>query len=196
MKISFLAQQHGIPVEDFQLYLQMMYNIVDDVPDAEAEEYAIKFIAWKEQRDAREQGVTQEEIQRRNEEREKQLAEIAKLKEEMILTTCPSVEGYHITKQLGLVYGEVVYKAGFLKGLGAAISDLGDTFTLSDREMSGSMKLIDDAREYATNKMIGIAASRGANAVIGIDAESSMGGDIMHTTIYGTAVFLEKLPDE
>ena len=36
---------------------------------------------------------------------------------------------------------------------------------------------------------------RGANAVIGIDAESSFGGDLMHITIYGTAVVLEKIEE-
>ena len=193
MKLKEFAQKYGFEVAYFEGFMMREYPSVKYIYDNEAEKYAREFTEWM---DAQMIALSPEEKQRRQEEKERQEAEIAKLREKMILTTCPSVEGYHITKHLGLVYGEVVYKAGFLKGLSAAISDLSDAFTFGDKEMSGSMKLIENAREYATNKMIGIAASRGANAVIGIDAESSMGGDIMHTTIYGTAVFLEKLQGE
>lgn len=133
------------------------------------------------------------DIVERKEQAAKSLASYTQNKKDMILTTCPGVDGYYASKQLGIVYGEVVYKIGFLKSISAAVSNINDTyFTFGDKELSGSMQLIETAREYATNKMINDAASRGANAIIGIDSESTMGGDVMHMTIYGTAVFLEK----
>ena len=39
-------------------------------------------------------------------------------------------------------------------------------------------------------KMVLEAASRGANAIVGIDAESSISGSIMQVTMVGTAVKL------
>ena len=51
---------------------------------------------------------------------------------------------------------------------------------------------MESAREYAIQKMISAAAEKGANAIVGIDSESSMGGEVMHVTIYGTAVRIER----
>ena len=39
------------------------------------------------------------------------------------------------------------------------------------------------------------AVELGANAIVGIDAETSFGGDIVHITIYGTAVYVEPVFD-
>lgn len=119
---------------------------------------------------------------------------LEKAKKEMLLSTCPTVEGYRVTKQLGLVFGECAYKTGFFKTLSASLDDTFDRLALSeDKELSGTARLLEAARDYAIRKMTAAAAARGANAVIGIDSETSIGGEIMHITIYGTAVVLEPL---
>ncbi len=96
---------------------------------------------------------------------------------DMILTTASNLEGYKILKQLGVVYGETVLKASFLSSVGAALSNFKDSFSLSQREMSGTMSLINDAREFAYKKMISDAKNRGANAIIAIDSDNTIGGE-------------------
>ena len=120
-------------------------------------------------------------------------AQIEDAKKSMILSSCSSVEGYRATKQFGLVFGDCAYKTGFLKTISASLDNIADVLSIGDKELSGTTKVLSAAREYAINKMIEEAVQRGANAVIGIDSEASIGGDIMHITIYGTAVLLEPI---
>ena len=117
-------------------------------------------------------------------------------KNNIILSTCPSIDGYVATKQLGLVFGEVYFKSGFFKSLGAAFSNLADGFIPGDRELSGTAGIMSTARQYAIDKMIEEAVQKGANAVIGIDSESSYVDNVTHMTIYGTAVIVEKKPND
>lgn len=73
--------------------------------------------------------------------------------------------------------------------------NFGDILSAGDKELSGTARLLSDARDYAITKLKDEAINRDANAIIGIDAESSVGGDIMHVTIYGTAVEIEKIEE-
>lgn len=111
----------------------------------------------------------------------------------MVLSSCQTVDGYRASEQLGLVFGECVFKSGFLKRLSASFDNLGDMLSLSETELTGSARLLEEARNYAISKMKNEAVQRGANAIIGIDAETSVGGDFIHVTIFGTAVKLEKI---
>ena len=107
---------------------------------------------------------------------------------DFLLTTAPTIEGYRIIGQYGLVFGETVFKHGFMSRLGAGLSDAVDTISWGSREMSGSIGLIEDARQYAYDKMIVEAKNRGANAIIAIDSDNTFGGDVMYISLYGTAV--------
>lgn len=138
-----------------------------------------------------EHGATEyaEKAMRREENREAS-------RKNMILTTCPRVEGYSVVRQCGLVFGEVVFKTNFLKSLGANIENkfnsvLSD-ISFSDKELSGTTRLISNAREYALTKMKDEAINRDANAIIGIQTASTIGGEILHITISGTAVEINK----
>ena len=104
------------------------------------------------------------------------------------LSTASTLEGYKVIKQYGVVFGEVCFKHGFLKSLGAGLSNAIDSFKFGSREMTGSAKLIEDARDYAYQKMITEAKNKGANAIIAIDSDNTIGGDIMYISLYGTAV--------
>ncbi len=142
------------------------------------------------------QGLSGEEwVEIQREKRQQEENQRKEVLERMLLTTCPSVEGYRIKRQCGLVFGEIAFKTGFFKSLGAALDNLGDIISFGDKELSGTAKLLANAREYAMTKLKEETIRRGANAVIGIDAESSFGGDLMHITIYGTAVVLEKIDE-
>ncbi len=112
----------------------------------------------------------------------------------MLLTTASTLEGYRIVKQCGLVFGESVFKHGFLKSLGASVSDTVDKIRFGSHEMSGSTSLIQSARDYAYEKMMKQAIDKGANAIVAIDSDNTIGGDIMYISLYGTAV--KVVPEE
>ncbi len=114
-------------------------------------------------------------------------------KNNMILTTCPSIEGYRMTQQFGLVFGEILFKSGFMNRLAASFDNFADLLSFGDQEMTGTTDLLENARKYAINKMITQAAKKGANAIVGIDFESSAGGSIIHITVSGTAVRVEPI---
>ena len=122
-----------------------------------------------------------------------------KLRREMVLTTCPSVDGYRVKTQCGLAFGEIVLKTGMFKSLLGSFENVFDsvtsTLTFSDKEMSGTTRLLNNARDYALTKMMNEAIERNANAIIGIDSESSFGDDFLHITISGTAVMIEKIAE-
>lgn len=105
-----------------------------------------------------------------------------------LLTTANNLEGYIIVEQCGVVFGETVFKSSFLDSLGAGISNMIDSMRFKETEMSGSVSLIENARRYAYKKMIDEAKSRGANAIIAIDSDNTIGGNVMYISLYGTAV--------
>lgn len=114
-------------------------------------------------------------------------------KDNILLTTCSFLEGYKVIEQLGLVSGEVVLKLSFSDRVSASLDDFGSALSLKMTEMTGTMSLLEDAKEYSLDKMKLSAAMKGANAIIGIDRETSFGEKIMHITINGTAVKVEKI---
>ena len=109
--------------------------------------------------------------------------------EEFLLTTANNLEGYVVVKQYGLVFGETVFKNSALDQLGAGISNIIDSLRFKATEMAGQMDLIETARDYAYNKLIEAAKRKGANAVIAIDSDNTIGmGNVMYISLYGTAV--------
>lgn len=114
-------------------------------------------------------------------------------RDNMIMTSCQNVDGYIASEQFGLVFGECFYRSSFINRLSATLDDTGDRYTFRDSELTGSLKMVENAREYALKKMKDDAFNRGANAIIGIDAESSFGENFIHVTIYGTAVRLTEI---
>lgn len=112
--------------------------------------------------------------------------------ENMILTTTNDIAGYNIVAYCGLVFGDTVFKLGFVKQIDASIDDFFDTLSLRDKELSGSTNMLEQARSYSILKMKEQAFSKGANAVIGVDAETTFGSGVYHSTIFGTAVRIEK----
>lgn len=107
---------------------------------------------------------------------------------DIILTTAPSVDGYRIVRQLGVVYGETVFKHGILSTLGATIRNTIDAFKPWSTEISGTINLIERARKFAYDKMIEEAKGLGANAIISIQSDNTFGDTIMYLSMCGTAV--------
>lgn len=77
--------------------------------------------------------------------------------------------------------------------LNAGFEDLGNAFSFKETEMSGSSGLIARARSYVKDKFRQKAAQMGANAVLGVEFESSIGADIVRVAIFGTAVVISPI---
>ena len=77
--------------------------------------------------------------------------------------------------------------------ISAGFEDLGNILTFKETEMSGAGELISRARAHVKEKFRHRAAAIGANAVLGVEFESSIGADIVRVAIFGTAVIIEPI---
>ena len=103
----------------------------------------------------------------------------------VIVTTTPTIEGRPIQDYLGIVTGEVIVGANLFRDLFANIRDI-----VGGR--SGSYeRILADARQQAIEELQAEAATRGANAVVGIDLDYEVIGDtgsMLMVSASGTAV--------
>lgn len=105
-----------------------------------------------------------------------------------MLTSGYNFEGYKIVSYNGIVSGEVVLGTGFLSEFSASISDL---FGSVSEEFSAKMV---KAKEIATLKMTNLSASKGGNAIIGVDFDyTTFGNNMIAVSANGTSVVIEKL---
>ncbi len=103
----------------------------------------------------------------------------------MLLTTTPTIEGHPIQQYYGVVSGEVIIGANFLKDIAASIHDF-----LGGRASSYEKTLV-EAKDSALREMTTRAELMGANAVIGIDLDfEAIGetGSMLMVSCSGTAV--------
>ena len=115
------------------------------------------------------------------------------LRSKMILSTAGSLEGYRITKQLGVVFGETVFKPSAGQQFASAVGDMFRSLSFSAKEMTGQVAIIEEARKFAYVKMMKHALDRGANAIIAIDSDNTIGESICYLSLYGTAVYAEPI---
>ena len=111
----------------------------------------------------------------------------------LLLTTGSNFEGYKVVKYIDIISCEIVFKNSFMNSLCAGIEYFFNALSFREREMSGAMELIDRAKTYVMEKFRIKAVEIGANAVLGIDFETTFGSDIAKISINGTAVVVDKL---
>ena len=101
-------------------------------------------------------------------------------------TTAFSLDGYRITKTLGVVRGIIVRSRSIVGNIGAGLQ------TLFGGNISLYTNLCERTRSEAFELMLKHAQQLGANAVIGIryDATEVMAG-VTEVLCYGTAVIVE-----
>ena len=106
---------------------------------------------------------------------------------QLFVTTSTSLEGYKITKQLGLVRGITVRSRSIVGNFAGGI------LAIFGGKNSIYTELCEKAREEAYELMMEHAQKMGANAVINMryDANEVMAG-ITEVLAYGTAVVVEK----
>lgn len=102
----------------------------------------------------------------------------------MIVTTTPSVEGYQIAEYCGIVTGEAIMGANIVRDFMAGITDI-----IGGRSGAYEQKLA-DARDTALAEMEARAKDRGANAVVGVDLDYEVIGQMLMVSASGTAVRL------
>ena len=103
-----------------------------------------------------------------------------------LVTTAFTLDGYRITRNLGLVRGIVVRSRSIFGTIGAGLQTIvGGNITLLS-------ELCEKTREQAFDLMIEHASQMGANAIIGVryDATEVM-QSVTEVLCYGTAVFVE-----
>ncbi len=106
----------------------------------------------------------------------------------MLVTTTPNIEGKRITNYIGLVNGEAIIGANFVKDFFAGIRDV-----VGGR--SGAYEQgLREAKSIAIKEMIDQATRLGANAVVGVDLDyQTVGGNgsMLMVSCNGTAVVIE-----
>ena len=105
----------------------------------------------------------------------------------MIITTIPNIEGHPIKEYKGLVTGETIIGANFLKDFLAGITDF-----FGGRSSSYEAVLA-KAKDVALREMQDRAAAMGANAIVGIDLDYEVLGkenSMLMVTSSGTAVVI------
>lgn len=106
----------------------------------------------------------------------------------MILTTTPQIEGHTIREYKGIVTGETIIGANFVKDFFAGVRDV-------IGGLSGSYeKVLIEAKETSMKEMTERAQSLGANAIVGIDIDYEtigQNGSMLMVATSGTAVVID-----
>ena len=107
--------------------------------------------------------------------------------DQQLVTTSNNLEGYRITKHLGVVRGITVRSRNILGNIGGGVQ------SFFGGKLSIYVELCEKARAEAYELMLQHADERGANAIINMryDANEVMQG-ITEVLAYGTAVSVEK----
>src|SRR3982751_1409685 len=108
--------------------------------------------------------------------------------DQQLITTGISLEGYRITKHLGIVRGITVRSRSALGNIAGGFQ------SLFGGRLSIYVELCENSREEAYRLLIQHAQALGANAIINMryDANEVMQG-ITEVLAYGTAVVVEKV---
>jgi uncharacterized protein YbjQ (UPF0145 family) len=105
-----------------------------------------------------------------------------------MITTSITIEGYRITRNLGVVRGITVRSRSVFGNIAGGLQ------TIFGGQISIYIDLCEKTREEAFQYMMQHAAERGANAIINMryDANEVMNG-VTEVLAYGTAVVAEKI---
>jgi uncharacterized protein YbjQ (UPF0145 family) len=105
-----------------------------------------------------------------------------------MVTTAFQLDGYRVTRTLGIVRGIIVRSRSVFGTLGASLQ------TLVGGDITLFTNLCEETRAHAFDRMSEHASQMGANAVIGMryDATEVMNG-VTEVLCYGTAVVVEQV---
>jgi uncharacterized protein YbjQ (UPF0145 family) len=108
----------------------------------------------------------------------------------MIVTTTENIPGTRVVKTLGQVFGLTVRSRSIGGNIAAGLK------SLAGGEIRAYVKLNEDSRRQALDRMVQNAAAMGANAVTMMRFDSTeMSRSMSEIVAYGTARVIEWLPE-
>lgn len=109
----------------------------------------------------------------------------------VLVTTTENVVGARVVRTLGEVFGLTVRSRSVGGNIAAGLR------SIVGGEVKAYVKLLEDARRQAMERMTEAAAARGANAVVMMRFDSSeIGGTMTEIVAYGTAVVIQAAPPQ
>ena len=112
----------------------------------------------------------------------------------MPLTTGHTFDGYRIVKYCDVVFDEMFVGMGIFKKLFSGIDNYLASITGDEAVVVGER--LNKVKESLRDRVKGKAAAMGANALIGVDFESSKVGELIMVSMVATAVKIEKIENE
>ncbi len=104
----------------------------------------------------------------------------------MIVTTTENIPGTQVIQTLGEVFGLTVRTRGLGGNIAAGFR------SIVGGEVGSYVKLLEDARRQAVDRMVQSATAMGGNAVVMMRFDSSeIGQNMSEIVAYGTAVVVE-----
>lgn len=152
--------------------------------------FRAKNAAFTREREAEETALRKKQMEDRAAEEERIFNQNV---QNIMLTTGASFDGYEVEKYIDVICKESIYKNSLWKQISASFEDFGNALSFGDREMSGVSELIANARRYVMRKFKEDAVRLNANAILGVEFESSFGSDVVRVAVSGTAVRIKKI---
>jgi uncharacterized protein YbjQ (UPF0145 family) len=105
---------------------------------------------------------------------------------DIIISTTPTIEGYRITRYLGIVRGITVRSRSVVGQFAASMQ------SLVGGRIGTYVALCDEARQEAFDEMVSHAQEVGANALVGMRYDATeLAENMTEVLAYGTAVVVE-----
>jgi uncharacterized protein YbjQ (UPF0145 family) len=106
----------------------------------------------------------------------------------MIVCTTENIPGYKVTRAIGETFGLTVRSRGIGGNMAAGLRGV------FGGEVKSYVKLLEDARRQAVDRLVESATAAGGNAVVMMRFDSSEIGQTMSEVVaYGTAVVAEPI---
>ncbi len=113
--------------------------------------------------------------------------EINETYSDIIVASSNHIPGYEVLETRGFCYGLTVRSRGVGGQIGAGIR------SMFGGEIREYVKMMEDSRDEALNRMIEHAKGMGANAVLSVRFDSNEVSNVMQEILaYGTAVIVQK----
>lgn len=111
----------------------------------------------------------------------------------VIMSSTPTLEGYKIVDYIDFISEDVIFDNSVIDKLSAGVSDFFNALSFSAKELTGTTKLIEEAKRYVMTKLKRKAIELGANAIVGVDLDAAIGSTTAKISINGTAVVVKRI---